>query len=54
MHDHERPHFFSAAEQVTIRTWMKEIMKATIGRDYSGALSSAGSAVRWLTGLALL
>ncbi|ORY90693.1 hypothetical protein BCR35DRAFT_299255 [Leucosporidium creatinivorum] len=41
VHDHERPHFFSAAEQVTIRTWMKEIMKATIGRDYSEVVVSS-------------
>lgn len=36
VHDVDRTHYFSAAEQVTVRTWMKEIMKATIGRDYSG------------------
>lgn len=35
VHEVDRPHYFSAAEQVTVRTWMKEIMKATIGRDYS-------------------
>ncbi|KAK4052151.1 hypothetical protein OIV83_002446 [Microbotryomycetes sp. JL201] len=37
VHETERTHYFSAAEQVTVRTWMKEIMKATIGRDYSDA-----------------
>jgi hypothetical protein len=44
VHDIERTHYFSAAEQVTVRTWMKEIMKATIGRDYSGE-----STARWLS-----
>lgn len=37
VHDRERPHYFAAAEQITVREWMKEIMKATILRDYSGA-----------------
>jgi len=36
VHDGARTHFFAAAEQITVRTWMKEIMKATILRDYSG------------------
>jgi hypothetical protein len=36
VHATERTHYFSAAEQVTVRTWMKEMMKSTIGRDYSG------------------
>lgn len=36
VHDRERTHFFSAAEQFTVRSWMKEIMKSTIGRDYTG------------------
>lgn len=35
VHAEERTHYFSAAEQVTIRSWMKEMMKSTIGRDYS-------------------
>ncbi|KAM0791669.1 hypothetical protein ACM66B_006262 [Microbotryomycetes sp. NB124-2] len=41
VHESERTHYFSAAEQVTIRTWMKEIMKATIGRDYSAVTLSS-------------
>ncbi|KAK4699662.1 hypothetical protein P7C70_g6597, partial [Phenoliferia sp. Uapishka_3] len=41
VHDSDRAHYFSAAEQVTVRTWMKEIMKATIGRDYSAAVVSS-------------
>lgn len=36
VHDTGRDHYFSAAEQVTVRSWMKEIMKSTIDRDYSG------------------
>jgi hypothetical protein len=35
MHDTDKMHFFSSAEQNVIREWMKAIMKATIGRDYS-------------------
>ncbi|GAA6063545.1 hypothetical protein JCM10212_002657, partial [Sporobolomyces blumeae] len=41
VHDTERTHYFSAAEQITIRTWMKEIMKATILRDYSAPVVSS-------------
>ncbi|KAM0751536.1 hypothetical protein T439DRAFT_212506 [Meredithblackwellia eburnea MCA 4105] len=41
VHDVDRTHYFSAAEQVTIRTWMKEIMKATIGRDYTAPVVSS-------------
>jgi hypothetical protein len=36
-HPSERTHYFAAAEQITIRTWMKEILKATIFRDYAGS-----------------
>ncbi|GAA6036685.1 hypothetical protein NBRC10512_003519 [Rhodotorula toruloides] len=43
VHDTERPHYFAAAEQITVRNWMKEIMKATILRDYSGASARAWS-----------
>jgi hypothetical protein len=43
VHDTERTHYFSAAEQITIRAWMKEIMKATILRDYSGKSFSLSS-----------
>ena len=35
MHDADKLHCFSSAEQHVIREWMKAIMKATIGRDYS-------------------
>lgn len=38
VHETDRSHYFSAAEQSTARTWMKEMMKSTIGRDYSGEL----------------
>jgi len=34
-HDHDKTHYFSSEEKTTIRDWMKAIMKATIGRDYS-------------------
>lgn len=35
MHDTEKAHFFSSVEQSVVREWMKALMKATIGRDYS-------------------
>ena len=41
VHDSDRAHHFSAAEQVTVRNWMKEIMKATIGRDYAAPVVSS-------------
>ncbi|GAA5873399.1 hypothetical protein JCM16303_001114 [Sporobolomyces ruberrimus] len=41
VHDTERTHYFSAAEQITIRAWMKEIMKATILRDYAAPVVSS-------------
>lgn len=34
-HDHDKTHYFSSDEKTTIRDWMKAIMKATIGRDYT-------------------
>ena len=37
VHDTDKTHFFSSDEQVIVREWMKAIMKATIGRDYSSA-----------------
>ncbi|GAA5979446.1 hypothetical protein JCM10908_002927 [Rhodotorula pacifica] len=40
-HPSERTHYFAAAEQITIRTWMKEILKATIFRDYSAPVVSS-------------
>ncbi|GAA5911366.1 hypothetical protein JCM6882_002357 [Rhodosporidiobolus microsporus] len=41
VHDRERAHFFAAAEQITVRNWMKEIMKATILRDYTAPVVSS-------------
>ncbi|BGP53427.1 hypothetical protein JCM8202v2_000986 [Rhodotorula sphaerocarpa] len=41
VHEKERAHYFAAAEQITIRTWMKEILKATIFRDYSDPVVSS-------------
>ncbi|GAA5835372.1 hypothetical protein JCM11251_005217 [Rhodosporidiobolus azoricus] len=41
VHDRARPHFFAAAEQITVRNWMKEIMKATILRDYTAPVVSS-------------
>jgi len=35
VHETEKTHFFSSDEQSIVREWMKAIMKATIGRDYS-------------------
>ncbi|GAA5865790.1 hypothetical protein JCM3774_003094 [Rhodotorula dairenensis] len=40
-HPNERTHYFAAAEQITIRTWMKEILKATIFRDYAAPVVSS-------------
>lgn len=34
-HEHEKTHYFSSDEKSTVRDWMKAIMKATIGRDYT-------------------
>lgn len=34
-HDSDKTHFFSSEEKTIIREWMKAIMKATIGRDYT-------------------
>jgi len=34
-HEGGATHWFSSDEQITIREWMKALMKATIGRDYS-------------------
>ncbi|KZT29493.1 hypothetical protein NEOLEDRAFT_605321 [Neolentinus lepideus HHB14362 ss-1] len=40
-HDTERTHFFSSDEQLVIREWMKALMKATIGRDYTKPVVSS-------------
>lgn len=37
MHDNDKPHAFSSEEKGAVREWMKAIMKATIGRDYTSA-----------------
>ena len=37
VHETDKTHFFSSEEQAAVREWMKAIMKATIGRDYSSA-----------------
>lgn len=34
-HDTEKTHYFSSEEQMVVREWMKALMKATIGRDYT-------------------
>lgn len=36
-HDNDKTHYFSSDEKMVIRDWMKAIMKATIGRDYTSA-----------------
>ena len=36
-HDNDKTHYFSSEEKTVIRDWMKAIMKATIGRDYTSA-----------------
>ncbi|KAF6761909.1 hypothetical protein DFP72DRAFT_877407, partial [Ephemerocybe angulata] len=40
-HDHDKTHFFSSEEKSVIREWMKAIMKATIGRDYTKPVVSS-------------
>jgi hypothetical protein len=37
----DKPHFFSSPEQQVVREWMKALMKATIARDYSVAVTSS-------------
>lgn len=34
-HETDKTHYFSSDDKMVIRDWMKAIMKATIGRDYS-------------------
>ena len=34
-HDNDNTHYFSSDEKSIIRDWMKAIIKATIGRDYT-------------------
>ncbi|KAF5387907.1 hypothetical protein D9615_000812 [Tricholomella constricta] len=40
-HDNDKTHYFSSDEKVIIRDWMKAIMKATIGRDYTKPVISS-------------
>ena len=42
VHDKKAAHYFAASESSKVRDWMKALMKATIGRDYSGERTSAG------------
>jgi hypothetical protein len=48
VHDTDKTHLFSSDEQIVVREWMKAIMKATIGRDYSST-SESWSLVACLT-----
>ncbi|KAG9317765.1 hypothetical protein JVU11DRAFT_1983 [Chiua virens] len=41
VHETDKTHFFSSDEQAIVREWMKAIMKATIGRDYSRPVVSS-------------
>jgi len=41
VHETDKTHFFSSAEYNVIREWMKAIMKATIGRDYTKPVVSS-------------
>ncbi|KAG5641510.1 hypothetical protein DXG03_004839 [Asterophora parasitica] len=40
-HDNDKTHYFSSDEKTIIRDWMKAIMKATIGRDYTKPVISS-------------
>ncbi|TFK28998.1 hypothetical protein FA15DRAFT_700565 [Coprinopsis marcescibilis] len=40
-HDQDKTHYFSSDEKTVIREWMKAIMKATIGRDYTRPVVSS-------------
>ncbi|EAU82730.2 hypothetical protein CC1G_10635 [Coprinopsis cinerea okayama7 len=40
-HDQDKTHYFSSDEKGVIREWMKAIMKATIGRDYTKPVVSS-------------
>ncbi|OCF75934.1 hypothetical protein I204_03231 [Kwoniella mangroviensis CBS 8886] len=37
----DKVHYFSSTEQISIREWMKALMKATIARDYSVPVTSS-------------
>jgi hypothetical protein len=36
VHDREKTHYFASNDEKVIKGWMKNLMKATISRDYSG------------------
>lgn len=36
VHDREKTHYFASNDHRVIKDWMKNLMKATISRDYSG------------------
>ncbi|RDB20024.1 hypothetical protein Hypma_013044 [Hypsizygus marmoreus] len=40
-HDNDKTHYFSSDDKTTVRDWMKAIMKATIGRDYTKPVISS-------------
>ncbi|KAJ7170172.1 hypothetical protein C8R46DRAFT_994929 [Mycena filopes] len=40
-HENDKTHYFSSDEKMVVRDWMKAIMKATIGRDYSKPVVSS-------------
>ena len=39
VHDREKAHHFSSNDHRVVKEWMKNLMKATITRDFSGAFS---------------
>ncbi|KAH7912938.1 hypothetical protein BJ138DRAFT_1134406 [Hygrophoropsis aurantiaca] len=41
VHETDKTHLFSSEEQAVVREWMKAIMKATIGRDYTKPVVSS-------------
>ncbi|KAH8118838.1 hypothetical protein DFH11DRAFT_1569588 [Phellopilus nigrolimitatus] len=41
IHEQERTHYFSSDTSITVRDWMKALMKATIGRDYTKPVISS-------------
>lgn len=43
IHDTLPTHYFSSSDSVIIRNWMKALMKATIGRDYSAPVTSSSN-----------
>jgi hypothetical protein len=45
LHESEATHYFSSGDSVITRNWMKALMKATIGRDYSGKCRTASGLI---------